>query len=83
MTITYKELEGSAKLTYRSEGGVVGERVAGAAFGTEASALAAAVDIGGGVTFAGGRMDLRATYSLLVGSSNVPGFGGVTVGYSF
>lgn len=27
MTITYNELEGSGKLTYRSEGGVVGERV--------------------------------------------------------
>jgi hypothetical protein len=49
----------------------------------DAGGLAGAVDVGGGVTIAGGRMDLRATYSVLLGSANVPGFGGVAVGYSF
>jgi hypothetical protein len=49
----------------------------------DSGGVAAAVDLGGGVTFAGGRMDLRATYSFLIGSRNVPGFGGVAVGYSF
>lgn len=49
----------------------------------DSGGVAAAVDLGGGFTFAGGRMDLRATYSFLVGSRNVPGFGGVAVGYSF
>jgi hypothetical protein len=45
--------------------------------------LATALDFGGGVALAGGRLDLRATYSILLGSGNVPGFGAVQLGYAF
>ena len=50
---------------------------------TDAVAVAAALDIGAGASFAGGTMDVRATYSILLGSDNVPGFTSVAVGYAF
>jgi len=49
----------------------------------DTGAIATALDVGGGMALAGGKMDLRATYSILLGSGNVPGFGAVRLGYAF
>jgi hypothetical protein len=48
-----------------------------------AAAVATALDLGAGASLAGGKLDLRATYSALLGSDNVPGFASVAVGYGF
>jgi hypothetical protein len=45
--------------------------------------IAAAVDVGGGMTLGGGKLDVRATWSVFVGSGNVPGFGVIQLGYAF
>ena len=42
-----------------------------------------AVDFGAGLTFLEDKVDLRAAYSFLIGSDNVPGATFLTVGYSF
>ncbi len=47
------------------------------------TAVAGGVNLGGGFPFAGGKLDLRLTHSLLVGSSNVGGLTLVTLGASF
>ena len=47
------------------------------------TAFAGAVDFGVGVAFADGRLDLRLTQSVLLGSTNVKGLTLLTMGASF
>lgn len=64
-------------------GKIVSEKVEDGTFGTDDSTLGGTLDFGAGTVLAQGRVDVRATYSILLGSDNVPGAASLLVGYSF
>lgn len=64
-------------------GRIVREKVEDGASGADDSALGGTLDLGAGTVLAQGRVDVRATYSILLGSENVPGAANLVVGYSF